>query len=113
MTGKTPAAADRPITLGISLLGRDYKVSCKEHESDALVESVSFLDQRMREIRGAGKVAGVERIAVMAALNIANDLLSERREAKGTATLPAIDETSARRRIDAMQRAIDQVLAGG
>lgn len=110
MSAKGAASGDRPLTLDITVLGREYKVACKEHERDALVEAVSFLDARMREIRDTGKVAGLERIAVMAALNIANDLLSERRVPAATLIPPAIDEASARRRIEVMQKAIDQVL---
>lgn len=110
MTTKSAQPGDRPLTLDITVLGREYKVACKEHEHDALVEAVSFLDARMREIRDAGKVAGVERIAVMAALNIANDLLRERRSPAAKAP-PPVDQASARRRIDVMQKAIDQVLA--
>jgi len=100
----------RPVTLDVAVLGRDYKVSCAEHERAELVEAVQFLDQRMREIRDAGKVAGVERIAVMAALNIAHDLLRARRES-ATQSNAGMDTVSAQRRIEAMRNAIDQVLA--
>ncbi len=83
---------------------------------------MAFVDRRMREIRDAGKsAAGVERVAVMAALNIAHDLLRERRAAGAapvraapvsSAPNIAIDDASVRRRISDMQSAIDQVLAG-
>jgi cell division protein ZapA len=81
----------------------------------------------MREIRDHGKVTGADRIAVMAALNIAHDLLRARREGgsganaagdrakaadAATAVAPAIDATSAQRRIHDMGAAIDQLLAG-
>jgi cell division protein ZapA len=76
----------------------------------------------MREIRDAGKsAAGLERVAVMAALNIAHDLLRERRTAGSapvratsaqTSANSAVDEAGVRRRIADMQSAIDQVLAG-
>lgn len=104
------------MTLDVHLLGRDYKVACKEHERAELQEAVAFLDKRMREIRETGKTAGVDRIAVMAALNIANDLLRERK-ASSPAAAPAsqgaeIDGSSARRRIQSMHAAIDQALAG-
>ena len=111
MTAKGAQPSDRPLTLDITVLGREYKVACKEHERDALVEAVSFLDARMREIRDTGKVAGVERIAVMAALNITNDLLRERCGPAADAAPRPIDQAVARRRIDVMQKAIDQVLA--
>ncbi len=115
----------RPVTLDVTILGRDLKIACKESEREELGEAVTFLDRRMREIRDAGKVTGGERIAVMAALNIANELLRERRAVKaataGTsapsasgiaAAGGAIDDDAARRRIRAMQAAIDQALAG-
>jgi len=122
MTSKSEAAGDRTVTLDVSLLGRDYKVACKESERAQLLGAVAFLDQRMREIRDAGKVAGTERIAVMAALNTAHDLLRARREsgvsgteapgARARAARDAIDDGAARGRIVAMQSAIDQALAG-
>jgi len=117
MSTKGGMPGDKTITLDVHLLGRDYKVACKEHERADLMDAVAFLDQRMREIRGAGKTAGVDRIAVMAALNIANDLLRER---KAPPTAPPVvasaggelDGASARRRIQSMHAAIDQALAG-
>ena len=108
---------DKTIALDVHLLGRDYKVACKEEERADLMEAVAFLDKRMREIRGTGKTAGVDRIAVMAALNIANELLRERK-APPPAPQPVhnasgdLDTTSVRRRIQSMQAAIDQALAG-
>ena len=116
MTAKTAPAGDRTVTLDVALLGRDYKVACKESERAELQDAVTFLDQRMREIRDGGKVAGADRIAVMAALNIAHELLRARAQAASAkaapARTPAIDDTAARRRIGAMQSAIDDALAG-
>ncbi len=67
---------DEPtITLDVSILGREYRVACKESEKDELMQAVQFIDRRMREIRDTGKIAGTERIAVMAGLNIAHELL--------------------------------------
>jgi cell division protein ZapA len=107
------ATAERTVTLDIHLLGRDYKVACKEHEREELMEAVAFLDQRMREIRSGGKIAGVDRIAVMAALNITNDLLRERRTPSPAPAVSAgVDADAARRRIQSMHAAIDQALAG-
>ena len=113
----TAKPADKTITLDVHLLGRDYKVACKENERAELMDAVAFLDQRMREIRGTGKTAGVDRIAVMAALNIANELLRERKTAPSVppvtqATGGDLDASAAQRRIVSMQAAIDQVLAG-
>jgi cell division protein ZapA (FtsZ GTPase activity inhibitor) len=69
----------RTITLDVMILGREFKFACKENEREELTEAVAMLDRRMREIRDGGKVSGTDRIAVMAALNIAHDLLRERR----------------------------------
>ena len=105
------------VTLDVALLGRDYKVACKESERAELQGAAAFLDLRMREIRGGGKVAGADRIAVMAALNIAHELLRARAQSSAANVEPpktpaAIDDTAARRRIEAMQSAIDEALAG-
>ena len=61
------------VTVSVKLLDEEYQVSCGEDEVDDLAASARDLDRRMRQIREAGKVFGVERIAVMAALNIAHD----------------------------------------
>ena len=61
--------------INISILDKDYKVSCPPGEQSALLESARFLDSKMREVRDAGTILGSERIAVITALNMANDLL--------------------------------------
>lgn len=61
------------VTVSVRLLDEEYQVSCEEEEVDDLMASARDLDQRMRRIRESGKVFGVDRIAVMAALNIAHD----------------------------------------
>ena len=68
--------ADPAKTVEINLLGRTYRVACEDGERDALMQAVSYLDAKMNEIRRGGKVMGAERIAVMAALNVAHELLS-------------------------------------
>ena len=110
---KTPAPAATPTT-DVNILGRVYKVACADGEEHALNEAVVYLDKQMREIRDRGKVTGIDRIAVMAALNIANDLLRERRSPRdGNASASgAVDGEAVRRRIQAMQSAIEQTLAG-
>ena len=113
-SAKAGVPGDKTIALDINLLGRDYKVACKEHERAELMEAVAYLDAQMRAIRGGGKIAGVDRIAVMAALNITNELLRERKApppAVANASEPA-DTTPVQRRIQSMQAAIDQALAG-
>ena len=95
---------DRSLTLDVSILGREYRVACKESEREELLQAVQFLDHRMREIRDSGKVAGTERIAVMAALNIAHDLLRVR-------VTGSVDLGGLKRRIQDMQSTIDAALA--
>lgn len=65
---------EEPIT--VSIIGKDYQISCPKEEQTALRASAELLNDKMLEIRGSGKVVGVDRIAVMAALNLAHDLLS-------------------------------------
>ena len=109
MSVRTPL--DKPSQLDVSILGRDYKLACREPERAELMQAVALLDERMREIRDAGKVAAVDRIAVMAALNLANELLRTRAAPKSVEPAP-IDDPRARRRIENMQSAIDQLMAG-
>lgn len=62
-------------TASVTILGRDYRINTPASEREALFHSAHYLDQKMREIRAGGKAIGVERIAVMAALNIAYELM--------------------------------------
>ncbi|RME35147.1 MAG: cell division protein ZapA [Gammaproteobacteria bacterium] len=61
-------------------MDKEYVVACPEEEQDSLFASVDLLNRRMRELREGGKVIGSERIAVMAALNIAHEFLEYKRE---------------------------------
>jgi len=81
-------------TLVIKILDKEYQVACPLEEQGALMQAGQFLDQKMRGIRTSGKVVGLERIAVMAALNISYEML----QAKKNAT-PSEAETSAVNRI--------------
>ncbi len=67
-------------TLHVTILDRDYGVSCPAEEVDDLKTSAKLLDERMRDIRKSGKIVGIERIAVMAALNIAHELIKAKAE---------------------------------
>jgi cell division protein ZapA len=96
--------ADAPKTVEISLLGRTYRVACGEGEREALMQAVAYLDAKMGEIRNAGKVTGAERIAVMAALNVAHELLSMR-------VGSGFDLGQAKRRISAIESQIDAAIA--
>jgi len=69
----TDAEDAQPIN--ISILDKDYRISCPPGEQSALLESAKYLDRKMREMRDSGQIIGAERIAVITALNMANDLL--------------------------------------
>ena len=64
-------------TVRVSILDKDYQVSCEESEVTALQRSAQFLDQKMREMKQNSNVFGLDRLAVMAALNLTNDLLAQ------------------------------------
>ena len=64
-------------TVTVTILDRDYQVSCSAEERESLLHSARYLNDRMREIKANGSVIGLERIAVMAALNITHELLQE------------------------------------
>ena len=74
MSEKEPAA------VSVRILDKEYFVACPPDERPALLESAEYLNKKMREIRDTGKVVGADRIAVMAALNMANELLRLRRQ---------------------------------
>jgi len=63
-----------PVT--VTILGKEYQISCPEEERQALIESAQLVHKNMETIRSTGKVVGHDRIAVMAALNIAHDLIN-------------------------------------
>jgi cell division protein ZapA len=64
--------------VNISILGKEFMVACPDDERAALLEAARMLDGKMRAIQDSGKVIGTERCAVMAALNMANELLEIR-----------------------------------
>ena len=61
----------------VNIMGKDYLISCSDEERPGLLQSAMFLDQKMTEIRDSGKIIGTDRIAVMAALNIAHELINQ------------------------------------
>jgi cell division protein ZapA len=64
--------------VSVRILDKEYFIACPYEERSALLDSAEYLSGKMREIRDGGKIVGVDRIAVMAALNLANDLLRSR-----------------------------------
>ncbi|MEE4164285.1 MAG: cell division protein ZapA [Woeseiaceae bacterium] len=61
--------------VSVRILDKEYQVACPASERTELLDSAEVLDAKMREIQNTGRVVGLDRIAVMAALNMANDLL--------------------------------------
>ena len=70
---------DRVSRISVRLLDREYQVACPSEERADLLDSAEYLDGKMREVRDAGKVVGLDRIAVISALNLANELIKLRR----------------------------------
>ncbi len=77
-----------PRSIEIHILGRAYKVACTREQEPALIAAADYLDEKMREIREGSKVIGAERIAIMAGLNLAHDLLTN----GGGSPFPAVFE---------------------
>jgi cell division protein ZapA len=89
--------------LDVNILDREFRVACPDDERGELLDAVKYLDVKMREIRDAGKIASVERIAIMAALNIAHELLTTR-------VGGGFDLAELKGRMQAMQATIDEAL---
>ena len=90
-----------PKGLQINVMGREFRVACPDNEQKGLLEAVDYLNKKMSEIRDNGKVIGLERIAIMAALNIAHELLS-------TKVGGGFDIAEVKRRINHMETVLDQ-----
>ncbi len=94
-------------TLDVDIMGRSYKVACADDERENLLKAVAYLDNKMNEIKSAGKVASAERIAVMAGLNIAHEFLELHNDAAQQASF---DMEALKRRIKLMQAMLDQAI---
>ena len=92
--------------VNVKILEKEYQISCKADERAALLDSAELLDAKMRQIRESGKVTGLDRIAVMAALNMANELLQARGHGQSL-------ETDAAGRIQAMRERVESALQHG
>ena len=90
----------------VHILDKEYLVACPDDERDALFASAEFLTEKMKEIRDNGKIVGADRIAVMAALNMAHDLLQNK-------TVKNDYQHDISKRIRALQDKIDVALNNG
>ncbi len=86
-------------TLTVTILEREYRVACPPGQEEQLEQSARALDRKMGEIRSTGKVFGIERIAVMAALNLTHELLAREPE-----------DGADREALERMEHKIDQAL---
>ncbi|MDG1133047.1 MAG: cell division protein ZapA [Pseudomonadales bacterium] len=90
-------------TLSINIMDKEYQISCPADEEEALLRSARYLSEQMMEIRSTGKVVGVDRVAVMAALNIANELLRGSKNASS-------NQDIANRRLKMLNEKISSIL---
>jgi len=103
-------------TLDIKIQGRDYRVACAPEEMTSLQAAADVLNARMNELAKATKSTG-ERLAVMAALNLADELNKARAAPAGTpphephAAEKSVDTEDARRKIKVIEAQLDEVLA--
>ena len=100
--------------LDISLLGKEYRVACPPEERQALLAAVAYVDEKMHDIAEKTRSNISERIAVMAALNIAHEFLSQKNQVKET-SLPYAEDSGVdigviRRRIQDMEAELETVL---
>ena len=93
-----------PKGLQITIMGRQYRVACAPDEQEGLLKAVDYLDRKMQEVRDNGKVIGHERIAIMAALNIAHELLT-------TMVGGAFDIAEIKRRMASMETVLERALS--
>ena len=101
--------------LDITLLGKEYRVACPPEEHSALLAAVAYVDEKMHDIAEKTKSNISERIAVMAALNIAHEHLSQKHSVSETelafGSEIGLDFDAARRRISLMEAQLEAVLA--
>jgi len=96
--------SSEPKSLQVNIMGREFRVACSEDEQQGLLEAVDYLNQKMLEIKERGKIIGLERIAIMAALNIAHEFLT-------TKVGGGFDIADIKRRITGMETVLDQAMS--
>ena len=87
----------------ISIMGREFRVACQPDEQEALLKAVDYLNRKMQEIKEAGKITGLDRIAIMAALNISHEFLTTRPG--------GVDVSEIKRRMTHIETTLDRALA--
>lgn len=97
----------KTIQVDVTIMGQSYKLSCKEGEDKPLREAASFLDAKMTSIRDQSKVKGTDRIAVMAALSMAADLLATKTH---DGPMSGLSLGEVKQKMQAMNDVLDQAL---
>jgi cell division protein ZapA len=92
-----------PTGLQISIMGREFRVACGPDEQKSLQEAVDYLNRKMQDIKDQGKINGLDRIAIMAALNISHEFLNTR--------VGNFDVSEFKRRMAGIETTLDQALA--
>ena len=92
--------------VSVRILGKEYQVACPVQEKADLLAAADLLNKKMQDIRDSGKVLGLDRVAVMAALNMANELLKRTDEEKQLKDIVDL-------RIKAMRERLDSALGPG
>ena len=93
-------------TLTISIMNKEFQVACPEGEEEALQRAARYLSEQMQEIRQSGKVVGMDRIAIMTALNMSHELLSGQSKVQTS-------QDYAKLRIRALNDRLENAIAGG
>jgi cell division protein ZapA len=97
--------SDRMVRVSVRILEKEYQVACLPEERSELLDSAEFLNGKMKDIRDAGNIVGLDRIAVMAALNLAHELLKRNRN-------EAI-ESEVSERVKQMRERVESALSRG
>ena len=89
--------------LHVNIMGREFRVACEPDEQKSLQEAVDYLNRKMQEIKDQGKINGIDRIAIMAALNISHEFLMTK--------LGNFDVSEFKRRMAGIETTLDRALA--
>ncbi len=88
----------------VTIMAREFIVACPEGEEKSLLDSVQYLNQKIDLIESQGSVVGIDRIIIMAALNITNELINQ-------SPSEGLDLSQFRHKISSIEHQIDEVLA--
>ncbi|MFC4728009.1 cell division protein ZapA [Coralloluteibacterium thermophilus] len=91
--------------VNVRILDRDFLVACQPEERDGLLAAAQLLDARMREIRGSNRMVTIDRVAVLAALNLAHEFMQLK-------TASEARDREIARTVDEVERTLEQVLPG-